>query len=42
MSSDIRSPYDRLVARRRRAGALAWCVFLLLIASIFAARILLH
>lgn len=42
MSSGFRSPYDRVMARRRRSRALAWCVFLFFIASVFAARILLR
>jgi hypothetical protein len=42
MLSEFRTPYDRAMARRRRARALAWCVFLLLIVLPFAARILLH
>jgi hypothetical protein len=42
MSTVYRTPYERLMARRRRGRATAWCVFLLIIAAIFASRILLH
>jgi hypothetical protein len=35
-------PPDRAPARRRRAGAIAWCALLLLIALAFAARIALR
>lgn len=38
----VRTPFDRAMARRRRGRILAWCVFLLLIASVFAVRILLR
>jgi hypothetical protein len=38
----VRTRCDRAIARRRRGRSLAWCVFLLLIASVFAARILLR
>lgn len=42
MSAEFRTPYDRLTARRRRSRAIAWLLFLMFIASIFAARIVLH
>jgi hypothetical protein len=41
MSSIIRTPYDRIQSRRRRSRTIAWLLFLLFIASVFAARILL-
>ena len=40
MSMSYRSPYDRLMARRRRSRALAWCFFLLFLAAVFVGRIL--
>ncbi len=42
MLSELHTPYDRAVARRRRARALAWCAFLMLIVLVFAGRIVLH
>jgi hypothetical protein len=42
MPSALRSPYERAWARRRRGRALAWLILFLLIASSFAARILLR
>lgn len=42
MSTEIRTPCDRLIARRRRARTIAWCLFLLAVVAIFAWRILAH
>lgn len=41
MSSTHRTPYDRIQSRRRRSRTIAWLLFLLFIAAIFVARILL-
>jgi hypothetical protein len=38
MSSE--SPCDRLIARRRRARTIAWCLFLLFVAAVVAYRFL--
>jgi hypothetical protein len=40
MSMGYRSPYDRMITRRRRSRALAWCFFLLFLAAVFVGRIL--
>jgi hypothetical protein len=40
MSSNLPSPCDRAIARRRRARVLAWCAFLAFIAAVFVYRIL--
>jgi hypothetical protein len=40
MSSETPTPCDRLIARRRRIRAIAWCLFLLFIVLVFAFRIL--
>jgi hypothetical protein len=42
MSSETPTPCDRAIARRRRGRAIAWCLFLLFIALVFAFRILRH
>jgi hypothetical protein len=36
------TPYDRYMARRRRARVAALCIFLLLIVMMFAGRILIR
>jgi hypothetical protein len=40
MPTAYRSPCDRLIARRRRSRAIAWCAFLAFIAAVFVFRIL--
>lgn len=38
MSSEFRTPCDRILARRRHSRTIAWLLFLAFIASIFVAR----
>lgn len=42
MSMDSSTPCERLIARRRRSRAVAWALFLLAIAAIFTAHVLLR
>ena len=36
------APYDRMMARQRRARITSWCLFLLLVVCVFGSRILRH